>query len=107
MRGKPTVTPLIQGNGHSRTNGSFTELSEIMTTRIKLDLHATEDLSQMLEKLVSKMVMGLAKQHFFWHQVFYKITTQMQLHLFGIPAPWFSRLHHGAWPCRLSSVGAF
>ena len=28
-------------------------------TRIKLDLHATEDLSQMLEKLVSKMVMGL------------------------------------------------
>ena len=54
-------------------------------TRIKLDLHATEDLSQMLEKLVSKMVMGLVIAALLLASSIL-CTTQMQPHLFGIPA---------------------
>ena len=53
--------------------------------RIKLDLHATEDLSQMLEKLVSKMVMGLVIAALLLASSIL-CTTQMQPHLFGIPA---------------------
>ena len=54
-------------------------------TRIKLDLHATEDLSQMLEKLVSKMVMGLVIAALLLASSIL-CTTQMQPQLFGIPA---------------------
>lgn len=54
-------------------------------TRIKLDIHATEDLSQMLEKLVSKMVMGLVIAALLLASSIL-CTTQMQPHLFGIPA---------------------
>ena len=54
-------------------------------TRIKLDLHATEDLSQMLEKLVSKMVMGIVIAALLLASSIL-CTTQMQPRLFGIPA---------------------
>ncbi len=54
-------------------------------TRIKLDLHATEDLSQMLEKLVSKMVMGIVIAALLLASSIL-CTTKMQPRLFGIPA---------------------
>ena len=54
-------------------------------TRIKLDLHATDDLSQMLEKLVSRLVMGLVIAALLLASSVL-CTTKMQPRLFGIPA---------------------
>lgn len=54
-------------------------------TRIKLDLHATDDLSEMLEKLVSKMVMGLVMAALLLASSIL-CTTKMQPMLLGIPA---------------------
>ncbi len=54
-------------------------------TRIKLDLHATEDLSQMLEKLVARIVLGLVIAALLLASSIL-CTTQMQPRMFGIPA---------------------
>lgn len=54
-------------------------------TRIKLDLHATEDLSEMLEKLVARIVLGLVIAALLLASSIL-CTTQMQPRLFGIPA---------------------
>lgn len=54
-------------------------------TRIKLDLHTTDDLAQMLDRLIQKLVMGLVIAALLLASSIL-CTTQMQPQLFGIPA---------------------